>query len=341
MAGQDGRAPAYLKQDLLKNGAGYSFFQVVRLLGCLDDRARADLDVSEQSRNVRIRPHLSLAFPEADVEKVSEKEESGDVSYEVIANFLGLYGPSSPLPTFYTEDLLDEASEDGTAVREFVDSLNHRLYLIFYECLQKYRPFYHLVENGRVPYKERLFCLGGFGDEKHVRDIPEPDELLRYLGLFSQRPRSASGLKTLLRDGLGYPIDIVSCVRRKAQIPEDQLLRLGVSGGVLGEDCVLGKELDDRMGRFRIEVGPLSAEQYRKFFPGSGSYNRLVLLTELYLQDPLEFEIRISMQEQQAQTVCLGNARWSSLGIDTWLYSGEEIGVTSTTFYPQSRGGIP
>ena len=60
-------------------------------------------------------------------------------------------------------------------------------------------------------------------------------------------------------------------------------------------------------------------------------------MTELYLQDPLEYEIEIYMYEQQVQTVCLGMPKWSRLGMDTWLYSGDEIGMTKNTFYPSGR----
>lgn len=334
MASQNRQAPAYLKQDLLKNGFDYSFFQVLRLLSLIDDQATSDLTLSEQSRTIRVRPHLSLTFPPGDVEEVLEIADDNSSKYQVIANFLGLYGVSSPLPTFYTEDLMDEASEDESTAREFIDALNHRIYLLFFETLQKYRPFFHTQKSKQGFFKERLFCLEGFGENLHLKDIPDADQLLRYIGLFSQRPRSSEGLKTLLSDALGYEIAIDSCVLRKARIPEDQLLRLGQSGGVLGQDCVLGRELEDRMGRFRIKVGPLTADEYRQFSPGSSAYNRLSMLTELYLQDPLEYEVEIFMHEQQAQTVCLGKQNWSRLGIDTWLYAGNEIGVTKTTFHP-------
>lgn len=338
MAGKDRRAPAYLKQNLLKEGYDYSFFQVIRLLRQIDEHATPDLDVSELNRCVRIRPNLSLSFPPSDVEEVNEIQNGQISKYEIVANFLGLYGTSSPLPTFYTEDLMEERSDDESVTRDFVDTLNHRLYLLLFESLQKYRPFYHIVEGGREHYINRLFCLEGFGEQVHLKDIPDAAQLLRYLGIFSQRPRSAEGLKILLSDALGFDVGITSCVLRKARIPEDQLLSLGISGGVLGEDCVLGRELDDRMGKFRIKVGPLSAEEYSSFFPGSESYNKLVLFTDLYLQDPLEYEIEISMHEQQAQTICLGGERWSRLGMDTWLYAGSEIGVTKSMFYPSGRG---
>ncbi len=339
MAGKDRRPAAYLKQNLLKEGHTYSFFQVIRLLRQLGTHTVPDLDLSEQDRLLRIRPNLSLSFPASDIEAVHEIEDEQQSRYEIVANFLGLYGASSPLPTFYTEDLMEEVADDESVVRDFIDTLNHRLYLLLFESLQKYRPFYHIAKGGQNRYLSQLYCLEGLGEQRYLQDIADPIQLLRYIGLFSQRPRSAEGLKLLLEDALGFTISITSCLFRKARIPEDQLLRLGVSGGVLGEDCVLGRELDDRMGKFRIEVGPLNAEEYRSFFPGSESYNRLVLFTDLYLQDPLEYEIEIYMHKQQAQTTCLGGEQWSKLGMDTWLYAGDTIGETRSRFYPSHRRG--
>jgi len=42
---------------------------------------------------------------------LGEVERDGH-RFLITATFLGLYGVSSPLPTFYTEDLMDEASQD-------------------------------------------------------------------------------------------------------------------------------------------------------------------------------------------------------------------------------------
>ncbi len=55
--------------------------------------------------NVRIRPHLGLGFPQRDINHI-ERDASG--RYRIEANFFGLYGVTSPLPTFYTEDLIEE-----------------------------------------------------------------------------------------------------------------------------------------------------------------------------------------------------------------------------------------
>ena len=89
---------------------------------------------------MRFRPLLSFAFPATDVERV-ERVGDGDGTrppYRVTVNFLGLYGESSPLPAFLTEELMADDPEDSPR-RDFLDLFHHRLVSLFYRCWQKYR----------------------------------------------------------------------------------------------------------------------------------------------------------------------------------------------------------
>ncbi|MBW4964505.1 type VI secretion system baseplate subunit TssG, partial [Sulfitobacter sp. CW3] len=82
-----------MTQDtLLANGRDYAFFQALRLLRLrfADDHAFSD--------GVRVRPGLGLGFPESDILAI-DQDASG--RYHLQASFFGLYGVTSPLPTFY------------------------------------------------------------------------------------------------------------------------------------------------------------------------------------------------------------------------------------------------
>ena len=48
---------------------------------------------------------------------------------------------------------------------------------------------------------ERLYCLVGLGEKKLQQEALEPYRLIRYLGLFTQFPRSALGLKPYFKMG--------------------------------------------------------------------------------------------------------------------------------------------
>lgn len=341
MATAHRRASAHLKsesgsdasQALLTRAKAFSFFQAIRLLRHLTGERESDSD-TDTADMIRIRPNLSLAFPSSDIETIEPLEdESG---YRITANFLGLYGTASPLPTFYTEDLLDEAAQDEAVSRDFIDIFNQSLYDMLYRGWLKYRQFLNIAEINDDNYLERLYCLIGLGSEplRRSKAIPGGDyKLLRYIGLFTQHPRSAAGLGAMLGDALcDIPLEIVPCIPRKANIPLSQRMQMGLSGSQLGIDSYLGEEIADRMGKFKIQIGPLDQAGFLQFTPGNQSYDMLIALTESYMTDPLAYEVELILGARQAQTVSLGDPVRSVLGVTTWVFSESHLGEVRTRF---------
>ena len=341
MAAPYRRASTHLKsasggdvtQALLNQASTFSFFQAIRLLRHLTHGQAVDRDVDTSAR-ISVRPNLSLAFPSSDIEEIDSSEDAS--GFRMTANFLGLYGSGSPLPTFYTEDLIDEAAQDESVSREFIDIFNQRLYDLLYQGWLKYRQFFHIAEAKDAQYLERLYCLLGLGAEslRRWKEVPGGDyRLLRYIGLFTQHPRSAAGLGALLRDALGdIPLTIVPCVLRKAKIPVSQQLHLGLSGSHLGIDSYLGEEIADRMGKFQIQIGPLEQADFLQFTPGKMRYDLLVAFTESYLTDPLAYEVELILGARQAQTMALGDPLRSVLGVTSWVFSTPHLGEVRTRF---------
>ncbi len=335
MAGKTWRSPPdmrkqemeYIKREILDQAHSFSFFQIFRLLRVISQEKPGERDIFRELFNrIDIKPKLSLAFPASDVESVKEIERDDEKRFQVIANLLGLYGSSSPLPTFYTEDLIEEESEDESVSRDFFDIINQRIFELLFECWLKYRQFLQIFEANNLSYMDRLFCLMGMGEPSLRKGIENPHSLLRYAGLFTQQPHSAVGLKTILKDSFpGIEIDIRSCIEKTTEIPEDQRLRVGVSSCSLGIDSYIGRELVDRMGKFRIQIGPMSIEEFKGFYPGSYNYERLTFLTGLYFVEPLEYDLELILKEGEAQTVCLGDPSRATLGFDTFIFSSSEI----------------
>lgn len=336
MASPNRGPSSHLKSDLLGKAHEFSFFQVMRLLRLLLQGLRSPEEKnSVVEEYVRIRPELSLSFPPADVAKIEEIEGEKPL-FSVTATLLGLYGSSSPLPTFYTEDLLDEAAEDLSVARDFIDIFNHRLYLLLFRCWVKYRLFLQVIEENNPEVLGKLFCLIGLGEEVLRENLPEAYCLIRYTGLFTQFPKSAQGLQTLLHDALGkIPVRVIPCIKRTVKIPLDQRLHLGKSGCRLGEESFLGEEIDDRMGKFRLQIGPLNSNSFHRLLPGSPDHHKLAFLTKFYLLDRFEFDIELVLAEREAKTVSLGGSHWSRLGLDTWVFSLDQLDEVKAVFPPQ------
>jgi len=318
-----------LIDELVEHGHEFSFVQVMRLARrYLDSDGEAGIPGIPWQERVRIRPELSLAFPAADVAKV----ERDDGNLRVTATFLGLYGPSSPLPTFYTEDLMEESSNDESVFRDFLDIIHQRLYHLYFQCWSKYRLLIRIVEENNPIDRERLLCLIGLGEKELVASVPEAFTLLRYTGILSQYPRSATGLATMLRDMLGMKdIRIMQNVKRMVPIPDDQRMRLGLGNCRLGIDTVLGSHIADRMGRFRIRIGPLTWQEYNDLLPGTPRMHMLTRYTRFYLTDPLEVEVELVLASGEARPIRLGDPG-SRLGLNMWCFSGDTLGEVSAVF---------
>jgi type VI secretion system protein ImpG len=327
---QAGPDSASLIDDLVVHGHEYSYKQVMHIAKRTFGPGGKEhiLGVPWQKR-VHIRPDLSLAFPASDVVRV--EREGGDLL--VTTSFLGLYGSSSPMPTFYSEDLLLEAMDDSSITRDFISVFQQRIYLRFFECISKYDLFNRIAEEKHLADVERLHCLNGLG-EKELRDsVPESWSMLRNVGLLSLFPRSSLGLQSLLRDGMDINCLIVEqCVLRKVPIPAGQRMSLGLTGMSLGLNTVLGKEIQDRTGKIRIHIGPLKKEVFNSFLPGTPLYDKLARLIRLYLIDPLDYDLKLILAAGEARPIRLGDPSGARLGLGTWCFSSETLGEVSITF---------
>ena len=334
MAGTNGGGGPGIRAALLSRGRSFSFFQAVRHLKNLTAEEGGDrINGSRPVDVFRVRPSLSLSFAGPGIERI---EETSAGQWLLTANILGLYGTGSPLPVFYTEDLLEGREWDHDAARDFLDIINQRLYELLYDGWPKSQAMMKVMEEDDVPYADRFFSLSGLGRKALRAGLDTPWGLVRYSGLLSQKNRSASGLKTLLTDALGgLPVKVVQALKQKVPIGADQQCVLGLSGNVLGETSYLGTEFDDGTGAILIRIGPLSEEAYRGFLPGTDGYRLVVDLTRFYLSSPVTFVLDVVMKDDaKKETTRPGHTRWASLGLDTWLFSGESAGELVTRFYP-------
>ena len=335
MAGQTGQSTFNITRELFKDARQFSFVQIMRLLrfaGYSPEKLPAHSPGGKIPGILKIRPVNSLGFPASDVISI-EKPAQDEPGIRITASFLGLYGPASPLPTFYSEDLMHEEAVEETAGRDFLDIFNHRLFTLFFHSSMKYRLFFQVCEERNAKIIERLFCLIGLGEPSHRRGMDEAYSLLRYCGLFSQNPRSAMGLETMLADAFPEAsFSILQCLPRQVIIPPEMQCSLGKSNHELGIDSLIGERFQDGMGKFRIRVGPVSFGLFQQMLPGNNKNAKVAFLTRLYLPDPLEYEMELILKAGEAVTVSLGCETSSRLGLDTWIFSDSSLGEVNAIF---------
>ena len=292
-------------------------------------------------RHLRVRPELSLAFPPVDISDVErlpalhrgENAESVGVTstmplWRLTVTFLGLYGASSPLPTYYTEDLLVDRNQGTTVNRDLADVVNQPSYELLWLCWRRYRLPLRIVEEEDETCSRQLWAFGGRDPELLKKDPDKKHYTMRRLGLYVQHPRSGQALTTLLKDVLAIEnIRIRPFAVRKKKLPADQRCRMGMANSRLGEDCVVGSAIDDCKSCFDLDIGPVDMNRYRSLLPGGSLHKKLRWHLKDFLDQPFDCMLNLFLEDDPERSARLVKGHWGSLGEDMWLQAsrnGEE-----------------
>jgi len=312
MASENRQSSAAIEQALLDDASAFSFSKVLSHLTHIV--VGQGLDPSTQ---IQIRPSLSMKLTRSQVVAVNKRD---DGIYEVITNFLGLYGASSPLPNFYTDDLINLEQEDQTTARRFLDVIHQRVYQLFAQAQQKYNSISSVVERQQQEFSQLLHTITGSRDEQIQKAMPQSNQLLSFIGLLSSRQRSAQGLEALLSGFLpSVDVHIEQCVERTVSVPEKHRSKVGISSCQLGSNALLGDRLSDRHSKIIVHLGPLSQTDFDSLVNDKVQWQTLEGLIKAYLTMPMEVDIKISLISDAAKGVALGESKWCQLGYDTWL----------------------
>lgn len=301
MATPSRQAPSPVTKALLAQPQRFSYEQVVRLLQW------------QGIAKPQTRPHLSLGFPAVDVVSLADQ---GD-QMVITTTLLGLYGASSPLPTFYTEALLEEAAEDGSATRDFYDLLNQPLYHHYFQAWTKYQLMLRWVERRDEMLIERLYALVGLG--ALPSEQASAAEQLPYAGLLNLLSRSSLGLETLLTQVVGCPVEIEPFIACWQAIPPAQQCGLGVQGHWLGEECYLGTHCLDSSSTCRLHIRISDPETFAELLPNQPRYSTMVRFLRHYLLDPLDLQLWLWPEPQVIPPAILHGDSAPLLGINCWL----------------------
>ncbi|MBD1553195.1 type VI secretion system baseplate subunit TssG [Pseudomonas typographi] len=298
----------------------YSLYQAVQLVLEHLQAAHPDLDEQRLYEQLEFQANPSLGFPGTDIERVQFFEEHGQLRARLCVNLLGLFGGSSPLPAFYSEQALEDGAT-GTATRHFLDVFNNRLQRLMLPIWCKYRYPARYRSGAIDPFSAQLFALIGLGSEQ-LRQARELNwkRLLPYLGLLSLRAHSAALVESVLRYYFKHPeLFIEQCVERRVAVLEEQLNRLGLANSCLGEDSLLGEQVRDRGSRFRIHVRQLGWQRFHEFLPAGTGYQPLCALVRFTLRDPLDYDIRLQLRQDEIRELRIGQYNPCLLGWTSWL----------------------
>lgn len=329
-----------LIEELENHPRDFSFFRAVWLLERAYPTSASVGGLGPAAdETLRLRPTSSMAFQGSDVRRIEKApgKTDGTTRYRLTTPIMGLYGASSPLPSFYSEDILRyEMLEEEDPARLLLDLVNHRLLSLLYRTWSHYRWSFTYRQGGRDRISQFLMGWLGLGPEALQQRAGVPaSELLRYAGLIAQRPRNAAAAAGVISDYFGdIPVRLVQCVERWVKVHPDDQARLGVANFQLGENLTVGETVIDRTGKCRIEIGPLELDDFRLLRRGGKQHGALCGLARLMLPDVLQFDLQLILKQNQVPATRLGGAEPTELGVTTWLLSEPSASDKAAIFDP-------
>lgn len=322
---------------LLARGPQFGFMESVRYLQSLYPKAaQPGRSGPYRDERIRFRHNPSLSFSAGDLDAVFADElEDGRERIVVQANFLGLSGSVSPGPSYIAEELA-QPGEGVEVQRAYFDLFHHRLYGLLFRGITQYDLPSQLAGENRNTWISRLACLCGLDLERNA-DFHYLDalDILRIAPLLATRVRSAKVLEIALNNTLREHLGPTSQCRIESfcgdwsSLDEDSRICLGQANHKLGHSTVLGRELAHRAAKAKVVIEPLREDQFRDFVRGGPAYGAIYELLQVMIDDPVDIEVDLRIQRQDAQSWCLGRSR---LEIDSWLSGPQKAELRQMQF---------
>jgi len=334
-------------EQILSYPHRFDFFQAVRLIELealqhlQDERNEMRYSVGYDGlpalETLRFKVHQSLAYAVSDIHNIVQPKAQRPAPIpplEMQITFMGVTGASGVLPVHYTELLLERLHLKDAIMRDFFDLFNHRLISLYYRAWEKNRFYVGYEKNQRSGAKKRdtfsqvLACLTGIGTKGLENRLSIPDEtLFYYAGLFAQQPRSASGLEHLLSDFFQIPVHVKQFQGEWIELSEEDCTCLPSDlepqglNAQLSVNTLLGTRVWHCQNKFRVQIGPVNAEQLQHFLPQGAAYVPLCELIKVYAGIEFIFDIQVILQKQSIADckITMEQTIPPQLGWNTWL----------------------
>ncbi|MEO1498466.1 MAG: type VI secretion system baseplate subunit TssG [Planctomycetota bacterium] len=333
------RALDQVRARLAERAPRYEFFRAVRSLLLAGGGEPVGGDAAPGAEVVRFVSHASITFPGSQVVRFQDppRGEKADATRrspaEMTVTFLGLTGPAGVMPRHYTEELMARVRGKDYALRDFLGMFDHRLVSFFYRAWEKHRVGALLEDAESSGERDRftaaVSALVALGPAPARERFEFHDRLfLYYSGIFSRSSRSESCLRRLLQEHLGVAVAIRQFVGhwlRVERADQTSLPSLAAKGQNcrLGLDSIAGERVWDVQSRFRVQLGPMGYDQFRRLMPNGDAFLTVGQLVRSYVGPGYDYDVQPVLRRDEIPACRLGDERPDAvgprLGWNTWV----------------------
>lgn len=274
---------------------------------------------SPRYETLRLGQEPSLSFASSTLAHVTPRSHSA--LHDISIFSFGLFGPNGPLPLHFTEYVRERVHhhQDNT-LQAFANLFHHRLILLFYRAWADAQLTVSLDRPDNRRFDDYLSNLIGIG-KLDARQCDSINTHTKYFmaGHLVRHNRDPEGLGKILQHAFKVPVRIVENVPHWLRIASGDQARLKAGRGAprLGETTFLGKAVRDIQHKFRIELGPMSKQNYDRFLPRAELSRQLCDWVRQYMGIEFVWDLRLVLAKEQTRGTQLGGTQ--RLGLSSWL----------------------
>ena len=299
---------------------GFDLFAALRRLEALHpDKPRLGEAARPADEPIRFAQEASLVFAPAALAAFV----GGAAPPRLVQRVFGFMGPNGPLPTHLTEYVRERALHHGDAtMQRFLDMLVHRFGLLFYRAWARAQPVVGLDRAADSRIARHAGALAGLAETVHRdTDALGHEPKLFFLPRLARSVRDADGLRAWIASWFGVAVRVEQNVGHWMPLDSAERSRLTRHGQpALGRGVVLGRTIWDVQHKFRIVIGPLDFDRYRRFLPGAGALVELRAMVRQYVGFEFEWDLRLVLAQLEVPRWRLGaRPEVGLLGRTGWL----------------------
>ncbi|MDP2193669.1 MAG: type VI secretion system baseplate subunit TssG [Alphaproteobacteria bacterium] len=327
-----------VKQNLRAHTYQFDFHQAVELLQqMLPDSTPLGEGSNPTQEAVRIKSRVSLSPASSEIHSFSlpKPYENQPILW---INFMGIAGVQGPLPTPYTELVMERSSKHDYAFRDFLDIFNHRYASLWHRLKKRTFISYSQKDPTKTHIGKCLLSVCGLGNQALRNKVFVSDRtLLSYHDLLWKRPRTPYGLVKILSTHFQLPVTVHQYQGAWVVAPDSEITRLGTRQNqmnALGTQTILGRKIWNQAAGIRIDIGPMNWKELQQLIPAqiknhqgeilTGHFNQSLRdLSLFYIGIDYHVKFRLKIHGHSIKPLRLN--RQFSLGHHTWLTTGKPL----------------
>ncbi len=321
------------------------FFAFLRELESLcPERPRIGASKQYREDQIFLTQALYLEHAPATIRKIERSPNSSGQGprARLEGYFLGLLGPSGPLPLAWTEYIWSRSNgvphpdrispsrrgislnRRDRSLKDFINIFNHRFLTFFYRAWASSRKSVDYDRPDEAKFVDFIGSFFGMGSEDLRNRLSFDDgQAIYFSGHLADRSRHPSGLEAIMSDYLQCPVELVENVGRWLPIPPESN---STSYGMLGNGVAMGSRFWDRQLCFGLRIGPLALSDYQKFVPSSDQSAPSILpalrdMVSLYTNREFFCDATVILDRSEVPEPTLGGG--ARLGFSLWLHADQ------------------